>query len=204
MCAPNHVALVLGHMSRVRFVSHCRPLSYLNPMAIGSIIADAIKRTALRTGWKMTLHPRWGHAAYTYVYRRKRNKSLLLVYARIQYLKTENMTETPPRTAVVSARFSLEEVRELDDLAAQKGMDRTELLRSLVLKNLATGTPRPAPKITEELAEIVGVRLLIVNLLKPLLLGKEPLSEEDFHAITARIKTRKKILAGEIMAGDKE
>ena len=69
-----------------------------------------------------------------------------------------------------------------------------ELIRKLIFAELATDLERPAA--SAELTEVIGLRLMLTNLLKPLATGQK-ISAETFDGIMAEVKKRKKAVAAE-------
>ena len=79
-------------------------------------------------------------------------------------------------------------------LARKRGQQRGEFIRHLILDELTrdSGTPTASP----ELSEIVGVRLMLTNLLKPLATGLK-ITPVVFDGIMVEVKNRKTALAVE-------
>ena len=71
----------------------------------------------------------------------------------------------PRRTHTVGTRLSQEEVRQLTGIAESRQVKVGDVLRELVLAAIAQNTSARTPDPV--LSEIVGVRLLLVNLLRP-------------------------------------
>ena len=97
------------------------------------------------------------------------------------------------RLTNVSSKLTARETRELDALAAKRGLPRGEVIRQLILAELAKDAA--PPKADPLLSEIIGVRLLLVNLLKPQLSGEKPLTPDGFEAMLTEIQKIKKQLA---------
>jgi hypothetical protein len=68
-----------------------------------------------------------------------------------------------------------------------------EWVRELVLRELRGNSGKETPDPL--LSEIIGVRLLLVNLLKPQAAGEKPLTLERFEAMLSEIQKVKKQLA---------
>ena len=98
------------------------------------------------------------------------------------------------RLTNVSSKLSRSEAERLDVLAKKRGQQRGELIRRLILDELTrdSGGPTASP----ELSEIVGVRLMLTNLLKPLTTGLK-ITPEVFDGIMVEVKKRKTALAVE-------
>jgi hypothetical protein len=96
------------------------------------------------------------------------------------------------RLTNVSSKLSRSEAERLDLLAKRRGQQRGEFIRGLILNELTrdSGVPAPSP----ELSEIVGVRLMLTNLLKPLTTGLK-ITPEVFDGIMVEVKKRKTALA---------
>ena len=88
-----------------------------------------------------------------------------------------------------SKRFS-----SLDQIATAKGMARSEWMRDVILRELR-GDSANDPS----LAEILGVRLLLVNVLRPLAAGQR-LTPEAFDKLLDEISEAKHALAGKLAA----
>ena len=96
------------------------------------------------------------------------------------------------RLVGVTTKLSPHEVADVERLAKKRGQPRGELIRQLILTELrrSNGEPTPSP----ELSEIVGVRLMLTNLLKPLATGMK-ITPEVFDGIMVEVKKRKTTLA---------
>jgi hypothetical protein len=105
----------------------------------------------------------------------------------------------PRRTHTVGTRLSQEEVRQLTGIADSRQVKVGDVLRELVLaaiaQNASARTPDPV------LSEIVGVRLLLVNLLRPGD-GHAAMTKESYEALLAEIKRVKKQVAMDIERED--
>ena len=89
-------------------------------------------------------------------------------------------------------KLTLEESRLLDEVARANGVARSEWMREVILREL-----RGAPRSDASLAEILGVRLLLVNVLRPLAAGRH-LTPEAFDKLLDDISTAKHELAGKL------
>ena len=86
-------------------------------------------------------------------------------------------------------KLTAEEARLLDEVARAKGVPRSEWMRDAILRELQC-----APLSDASLAEILGVRLLLVNVLRPLAAGQK-LTPEAFDKLLDEISTAKHDLA---------
>jgi hypothetical protein len=98
------------------------------------------------------------------------------------------------RLTNVSSKLSRSEAERLDLLAKKRGLQRGEFIRHLILDELTRDSG--APTASPELSEIVGVRLMLTNLLKPLATGLK-ITPEVFDGIMVEVKKRKTALAVE-------
>ena len=98
------------------------------------------------------------------------------------------------RNATVCLKLTQQEVQLLDQIATAKGMARSEWMRDVILRELR-GDPANDPS----LAEILGVRLLLVNVLRPLAAGQR-LTPEAFDQLLDEISEAKHQLAGKLAA----
>jgi hypothetical protein len=98
------------------------------------------------------------------------------------------------RLTNVSSKLSRSEAERLDLLARKRGQQRGEFIRHLILDELTRDSG--APTASPELSEIVGVRLMLTNLLKPLATGLK-ITPEVFDGIMVEVKKRKTALAVE-------
>jgi hypothetical protein len=89
-------------------------------------------------------------------------------------------------------KLTEEEARLVDEIATANGVARSEWMRDVILREL-----RPSPFSDTSLAEILGVRLLLVNVLRPLAAGQK-LTPEAFDKLLDEISTAKHELAGKV------
>jgi hypothetical protein len=89
-------------------------------------------------------------------------------------------------------KLTEEEARLVDEVATANGVARSEWMREVILREL-----RGAPVSDTSLAEILGVRLLLVNVLRPLAAGQK-LTPEAFDKLLDEISAVKHELAGKI------
>ena len=96
------------------------------------------------------------------------------------------------RLTNVSSKLSRSEAEALDFLAKKRGQQRGELIRQLILAEVerSDGGPTASP----ELSELVGIRLMLTNVLKPLATGQK-ITPEVFDGIMVEVKKRKRAVA---------
>jgi hypothetical protein len=114
-------------------------------------------------------------------------------------LSDEAMAQTAEHRASfrltnVSSKLSRSETERFDALAKRRGQQRGELIRRLILDELSRDGGEPAA--SAELSEIVGLRLMLTNVLKPLATGQK-LTPEVFDGIMTEVKKRKRAVAVE-------
>ena len=92
----------------------------------------------------------------------------------------------------VGTKLNESELRAFEALAAKRNQTQGELIRRLILNEQANEQAREAGGVqpSAELEEITGVRLLLINLLKPVAIG-QPMTEKTFDGIVAEAKKRK-------------
>jgi hypothetical protein len=90
----------------------------------------------------------------------------------------------------VTTKLSPSEVDSVERLARSRGLQRGELIRKLILDELARDSGS-VPASTE-LTEIMGIRLMLTNLFRPLATGQK-LTPEAFDNMVAEVKKRKRI-----------
>ena len=94
----------------------------------------------------------------------------------------------------VTTKLSPREVADVERLAKRRGQQRGELIRQLILDELSRDGGEPTA--SAELSEIVGLRLMLMNVLKPLAAGQK-LTPEVFDGIMTEVKKRKRAVAVE-------
>ena len=119
--------------------------------------------------------------------------------AKMAILKTmpdqsSHVDGTLNRVFPVTVKLSKEELRRVTDFARSQGLARGEWIRNVILREAAEG-----PTGEPELAEILGVRLLLVNVLRPLAAG-QLLAPEAFDKLLDEISEAKHTLAGKLAA----
>jgi hypothetical protein len=113
-----------------------------------------------------------------------------------------NVTDDPlKRIHSVGTRLNPDENAELEALASERHVTPGELLRTLAKEEAQrrSETKRPTP----ELVEIVGIRLMLTNFLRPLAQGKTQ-TKEEVDTLSTTIRDRKRIVAQELLDGSKE
>ena len=121
--------------------------------------------------------------------------------AGVSLLKDDEIADAAQRREVfreisVSTRLTRKETRNLDDLAKSRGVQRGELIRQLIRNELAKGADTSIP--STELREIMGIRLMLTNLFRPLATGQK-LTPEAFDNMVAEVKKRKRSVAEDAM-----
>ena len=116
-------------------------------------------------------------------------------------LKDDEIAEAAQRREVfreisVSTRLTRKETRNLDDLAKCHGVQRGELIRELIRNELAKAAYTSIA--STELTEIMGIRLMLTNLFRPLATGQK-LTPEAFDNMLAEVKKRKRRVAEDAM-----
>jgi hypothetical protein len=98
-------------------------------------------------------------------------------------------SKTVFRNTTRCLKLTLDEARLLDEVSTAKGVPRSEWMRDVILRELRPGA---APDVL--LAEVLGVRLLLVNVLRPLATGQK-LTPEGFDKLVDDISRAKYELA---------
>lgn len=96
------------------------------------------------------------------------------------------------RVFPVTAKLTKEELGRVTDFARSQGLARGEWIRDVILREAGNG-----PTSDPALAEILGVRLLLVNVLRPLASGQF-LAPEVFDKLLDEISDTKYKLAGKL------
>jgi len=94
----------------------------------------------------------------------------------------------------VTAKLTKEELGKVTAFARSQGLARGEWIRDVILKEMREGSTSDP-----YLAEILGVRLLLVNVLRPLAAGQR-LAPEAFDKLLDEISEAKHQLAGKLAA----
>ncbi len=98
------------------------------------------------------------------------------------------------RVFPVTAKLTREELGKVTEFARSQGLARGEWIRDVILKEMREGSAGDP-----SLAEILGVRLLLVNVLRPLAAGQR-LTPEAFDKLLDEISEAKHALAGKLAA----
>jgi hypothetical protein len=122
---------------------------------------------------------------------------------------TEEQTSAPQsfldssrfRDVGITTKLTQKEVENLEQLTELSGVSRSEYIRNLILQAIEKAAAKPQP--SPELVEIIGLRLMLTNLLRPLAQGKTQ-TKEEIDILSSTIRERKKLLAQEIVDGVKE
>jgi hypothetical protein len=109
-----------------------------------------------------------------------------------EQLTAEAKAKASYRLIGVTTKLSPREVEDIERLARKHGLQRGEFIRQLILDELACDSGDPP--VSPELVEIIGVRLMLTNLLKPLTTGQK-ITPEVFDGIIAEVKKHKRGLA---------
>ena len=109
-----------------------------------------------------------------------------------EQLAAEAKAKASYRLIGVTTKLSPREVEDIERLARKHGLQRGEFIRQLILDELACDSGDPP--VSPELVEIIGVRLMLTNLLKPLTTGQK-ITQEVFDGIIAEVKKHKRSLA---------
>ena len=96
------------------------------------------------------------------------------------------------RVFPVTAKLTKEELRRVTEFASSQGLPRGEWIRDVILREMRRGSTNDP-----SLAEIIGVRLLLVNVLRPLAAGQR-LTPEAFDKLLDEISEAKHQLAGKL------
>ena len=99
------------------------------------------------------------------------------------------------RVFPVTVKLTREEHRHVTDHAIGLGQARSEWMRDAILHAL-----NRAPVDDLVLAEVLGVRLLLVNVLRSLVAGQK-LAPEEFDKLLDEISTAKHELAAKLTSG---
>jgi predicted DNA-binding protein len=112
-----------------------------------------------------------------------------------QHAATEADESSTYRRNTVATKLGDDENERLEALALRRKQTTSGLVRELILAEIERDRAHPQADLV--LSEIVGVRLLLVNLLQPRD-EEDPLTREGFETLLGEIKRMKKQLALEI------
>ena len=96
------------------------------------------------------------------------------------------------RVFPVTAKLTKVELERVTEFARSQGLARGEWIRDVILKEMREGSASDP-----SLAEILGVRLLLVNVLRPLAAGQR-LAPETFDKLLDEISEAKHELADKL------
>lgn len=96
------------------------------------------------------------------------------------------------RVKTAGTKLNRDELAALLKHCADRGTTPGELIRRLILSELQPQVVEPTA--SPELSEIVGIRLMLTNLLKPLATGIK-ITPEVFEGIMVEVKKRKTAVA---------
>ncbi len=102
------------------------------------------------------------------------------------------------RLKTAGTKLNTDELTALESHCRDKGTTPGELIRQLILVELAQGK-EDNPATDPTLIEVLGVRLLLVNVLRPLAAGQK-LTPETFDKLLDEISTAKSELAGKLVS----
>jgi hypothetical protein len=105
---------------------------------------------------------------------------------------TSDNDHAPNRVFPVTAKLTREEWGWVTEFARSQGLARGKWIRDVILREVR-GEPAKDPS----LAEILGVRLLLVNVLRPLAAGQR-LAPEAFDRLLDEISDAKHQLANKL------
>jgi hypothetical protein len=94
----------------------------------------------------------------------------------------------------VSSKLNRSEAQQFDALARKRGLQRGELIRQLILRELREDVGKST--VSAELTETIGLRLMLTNLLKPIATGQR-ITPDVFDAIMAEVRKVKREIAVE-------
>jgi len=97
------------------------------------------------------------------------------------------------RNITLNTKLTETEFAEVVKFCETRQIAFGEWVRELVLRELRDNSDKENPDPI--LSEIIGVRLLLVNLLKPQMSGEKPLTPEGFELMLTEIQMVKKQLA---------
>jgi hypothetical protein len=104
------------------------------------------------------------------------------------------MVKPPLRTKSIGFKVSEEEYAQLETAAQAEGRTLGEWCREMILRG---GSASDAERHDTALAEIIGVRLLLVNVLGPVAAG-EKVTPEKFNQLLDQISEVKHELAAKL------
>ena len=115
-----------------------------------------------------------------------------MAHLNIKNREESNSVREALRVFPVTTKLTKEERDAITQFAESRGVARGQWMRDVILGELRGARPDNAL-----LAEIVGIRLLLVNVLRPLAAGQK-LTPEAFDKLLDEISTAKHELAGKL------
>ena len=115
-----------------------------------------------------------------------------MTHLNIKNREESNSDREALRVFPVTTKLTKEERDAITQFAESRGVARGQWMRDVILGELRGTRPDNA-----SLAEIVGIRLLLVNVLRPLAAGQK-LTPEAFDKLLDEISTAKHDLAGKL------
>jgi hypothetical protein len=103
------------------------------------------------------------------------------------------------RLKTAGTKLNQEEIAALERHCRDRGVTPGELIRQLILAELGRGTQLNA-STDPVLTEVLGMRLFLVNALRPLAVGQK-LTPDAFDKLLDEISTAKHELAAKIVSG---
>lgn len=103
------------------------------------------------------------------------------------------------RLKTAGTKLNQEEIAALERHCRHRGVTPGELIRQLILAELGRGT-QLNPSTDPVLTEVLGMRLFLVNALRPLAVGQK-LTPEAFDKLLDEISCAKHELAAKIASG---
>jgi len=101
------------------------------------------------------------------------------------------------RSENVSSRVTKKEAEQIDALASQRGLQRGDCIRQVLLAELARSAQ---PSVASpELVEIIGLRMILTNLLRSISQA-QPITQERFDAIMTEVRRSKLQVANDMVA----
>ena len=101
------------------------------------------------------------------------------------------------RSENVSSRVTKKEAEQIDALASQRGLQRGDCIRQVLLAELARSAQ---PSVASpELVEIIGLRMILTNLLRSISQA-QPITQERFDAIMTEVRRSKLQVANDLVA----
>jgi hypothetical protein len=98
------------------------------------------------------------------------------------------------RVRTAGTKLNRDELAALAKHCIERGTTPGELIRQLILDELQRGEAEPIA--SPELNEIIGIRLMLMNVLKPIATGQK-ITPEVFDGIMVEVKKRKRAVAAE-------